>query len=428
MMKTFLKTLFGLLILIIGIALVLPIFYVLPGTTYRGIDVSGRRSDLSDKICSIALDDTLTLISYDNYKVSIPLKDIATCTCSEDSIKLNYFDWYLQRELKPVTSITLSADKLKDFLQDKWVDCTNAYIYFDGYKFNLYREKYGFTPKNVDRFVEYVVSNFDTIIDVCSLCKEPSVTVSDLEDDFAEVNWLNDFCIEYDSGLSFDVTYLKDYLPEQGDCTKFVKSLDDTFLQDVDTDKFIDKLVKEYETTGKDTEFTTTSGEVITVPYNTFGVKLNKKVEKEFIQECLNLRRSSTKRKPELIGYDNLKDTYIEISIEEQHVWYYKNGELKMDSPCVTGQYNRHDTPKGLFYISERIPGKYLVGIGYRTWVNRWMRLNNNGIGLHDASWRASFGKEIYKYNGSHGCINLPKQWSYELYKETYIGMPVVIY
>ena len=38
-----------------------------------------------------------------------------------------------------------------------------------------------------------------------------------------------------------------------------------------------------------------------------------------------------------------------------------------------------------------------------------------NSIGLHDASWRGSFGGSIYQSNGSHGCVNLPPDKAAEL-------------
>lgn len=99
-----------------------------------------------------------------------------------------------------------------------------------------------------------------------------------------------------------------------------------------------------------------------------------------------------------------------------------------MDSGVVTGTKGKHDTPKGLYYISECIPGKYLVGDGYKTWVNKWMRLTNQGVGLHDATWRSIFGDSIYTYSGSHGCINLPSSFADKLFKVAYTGMPTIIY
>lgn len=52
----------------------------------------------------------------------------------------------------------------------------------------------------------------------------------------------------------------------------------------------------------------------------------------------------------------------------------------------------------------------------------------NGGIGLHDATWRSSFGGEIYKNSGSHGCINLPLKAAEEIYEHVYDGIPIICY
>ena len=44
----------------------------------------------------------------------------------------------------------------------------------------------------------------------------------------------------------------------------------------------------------------------------------------------------------------------------------------------------------------------------------------------HDADWRSSFGGEIYKTNGSHGCINLPPAKAAVLYDHVYKNMPII--
>lgn len=48
-----------------------------------------------------------------------------------------------------------------------------------------------------------------------------------------------------------------------------------------------------------------------------------------------------------------------------------------------------------------------LVGENYASDVRYFMPFAYN-VGIHDASWRSTFGKEIYKTSGSHGCINVP--------------------
>ena len=112
----------------------------------------------------------------------------------------------------------------------------------------------------------------------------------------------------------------------------------------------------------------------------------------------------------------NLPTTYIEVDKKLQHVFVYENGRLIMDDDCVTGLPPRRSTPAGVYYITEKMKNKVLRGQGYASFVNRWMRITNGGIGLHDATWRGRFGGDIYKRDGSHGCINLPKAFAYELY------------
>ena len=56
-----------------------------------------------------------------------------------------------------------------------------------------------------------------------------------------------------------------------------------------------------------------------------------------------------------------------------------------------------------------------------------WMPVKG-AIGLHDADWRSEFGGDIYKTDGSHGCVNLPPEVAKELYDSVEIGTPVVMF
>ena len=78
-------------------------------------------------------------------------------------------------------------------------------------------------------------------------------------------------------------------------------------------------------------------------------------------------------------------------------------------------------------YIYYMQRDRVLVGEDYRTPVKYWMAFHNHE-GLHDANWRRSFGGDIYKYNGSHGCVNLPTSFAAELYDNVYVGLPVITY
>ena len=125
---------------------------------------------------------------------------------------------------------------------------------------------------------------------------------------------------------------------------------------------------------------------------------------------------------------DEIGDTYIEVDMTRQKLYYIKDGKLFMTSDVVTGNKGRHhDTTQLMAYIYFMQRDRVLVGEDYRTPVKYWMAFHNHE-GLHDASWRRSFGGDIYKYNGSHGCVNLPTSFAAELYDNVYVGLPVITY
>ncbi|MCJ7690790.1 MAG: L,D-transpeptidase, partial [Clostridiaceae bacterium] len=63
----------------------------------------------------------------------------------------------------------------------------------------------------------------------------------------------------------------------------------------------------------------------------------------------------------------------------------------------------------------------------YEAPVTYWMPFFGN-IGIHDASWRYSFGGEIYKARGSHGCINAPIYLAKTIFENIEEGTPIICY
>lgn len=120
--------------------------------------------------------------------------------------------------------------------------------------------------------------------------------------------------------------------------------------------------------------------------------------------------------------------SYVEVDTSEQHVYVYIDENCVFDSPCVTGNVSWDmETPKGVFYIEYKQRNRTLRGPGYATPVSYWMHFYNH-CGFHDAGWRKSFGEDIYLEDGSHGCVNMPKQKAKELYDLVYKGIPVIVY
>ena len=121
-------------------------------------------------------------------------------------------------------------------------------------------------------------------------------------------------------------------------------------------------------------------------------------------------------------------DTYVEVSLDDQHMWFIVDGDVYLDSDCVTGNYGTADTPKGFFEVNNKVSPCTLKGDDYTSYVTYWMPFIGGGWGLHDADWRSSFGGSIYKGNGSHGCVNLPYDIAKKLYAHTEEGTPVIVY
>ena len=132
---------------------------------------------------------------------------------------------------------------------------------------------------------------------------------------------------------------------------------------------------------------------------------------------------------------DKIGDTYIEVDITNQHVYYYIDGKLFVDTPCVTGLESDYDrrTPSGVYAIFNMQEDQILGSLTsiydeqrYESHVNYWMPFFES-YGMHDAEWRENFGGEIYLQYGSHGCVNLPYDYAKKIYQNLEIWTPVIV-
>ena len=111
-----------------------------------------------------------------------------------------------------------------------------------------------------------------------------------------------------------------------------------------------------------------------------------------------------------------------------QHMYYYVDGELALDTDVVTGNTGRRmGTPEGVDFVYNKQRNRTLIGPGYATPVKYWVPVRGH-VGIHDASWRSEFGGSIYQKNGSHGCINTPTEVMAQLYEMVEIGTPVILF
>ena len=197
---------------------------------------------------------------------------------------------------------------------------------------------------------------------------------------------------------------------------------------------------EKYNTIGQPRDFVTSEGATVHLTQGDYGWRLWQDKTTESLVNMLNAGQSGPVEPTWLYsgekhGGNDIDGTYVEISISEQRMWFYKNGTLLVDTPVVTGNPNKgNGTPSGgVWRLKDKASPSTLVGrnpdgsIEYETPVNYWMPFNG-GVGIHDLTSRTSFGGDIYLYNGSHGCINTPLENARTIYENIEVNTPVVVY
>lgn len=205
-------------------------------------------------------------------------------------------------------------------------------------------------------------------------------------------------------------------------------------LNDDKITQYVQHLASTYNTYGDVRKFKTSKKDKVKIGGGDYGWVINKTGEKEHLLSDLKggapvEREPVYEQRAEKSGLDDIGDTYIELDYTNQHLWYYKEGKLITDTDIVSGNINRgNGSPDGVFKIVYKERNATLVGENYASDVKYFMPFAYN-VGIHDASWRhGKFGEEIYKTNGSHGCINVPEDIAEKLFEVVETGTPVVAY
>ena len=218
-------------------------------------------------------------------------------------------------------------------------------------------------------------------------------------------------------------------------------------ISDEKIEAFVQELASKYETRYKERKFQSTRAGEITIKAsrNDYGYTILEEEEAEQIRADIE-SRSHVEREPVYLetnswgnpyylarnGVDDLAGTYIEVDLTAQHVWFYKDGELHTECDCVSGDVTEdHGTVTGCFPLAyKESPSVLTGGTGddeYEEKVEYWMPFYE-GQGLHDATWRYRFGGNIYRGNGSHGCVNLPLWAAAEIYEAVETGTAIIIF
>lgn len=241
---------------------------------------------------------------------------------------------------------------------------------------------------------------------------------------------------EGDEPMRLDGSTLKTWL-SRDDKGRYFKD-DEVWAKNIAV--WVDRVSMNVNTVSDSRRFQATGIGTITVGGGDYGYSVNKYQEKlqlaKELEECKTVKREPVYFTREAgTANGGVGGSYIEADLTRQHVWIYKNGIMVLETDCVSGMPTaKRGTPTGLYQIMYKTTDVNLTGRiqlngepEYESHVNYWMPFYSN-CGFHDADWRSSFGGNIYRTNGSHGCINLPVSVAPTFYSYVEEGMPVVIY
>jgi hypothetical protein len=206
------------------------------------------------------------------------------------------------------------------------------------------------------------------------------------------------------------------------------------YVDDSKVSSYIVKLADKTDTVGRKRAFHTSLGTTVELEGGDYGWTLDADSTAQELEEALKEKKKGTLEPVYFTtglcrDKNDIGNTYVEIDLTNQHMWFYKNGSLIVDTPVVTGnpQKNNETPSGGVWSLKGKYRNATLKGEGYATPVDYWLPFNG-GVGIHDLQKRYYFGGSVYNGAGSHGCINTPLAAVKLIYNGIGDGTPVVVY
>lgn len=209
------------------------------------------------------------------------------------------------------------------------------------------------------------------------------------------------------------------------------------------------KINQKQGTLGKAFKFKTHAGnEITTATDGSYGWKISDSKAANTLTQAILKGKTDVKATQDIYGNgyntggtgynvtanNGIGNTYAEVSLADQHAWFYKDGKCVLSTDIVSGTNNEgNKTPKGVWYIMYQqspsvLRGQNDDGSNYASKVNYWSPFTETGCGFHDASWRHNWSKSAYLNDGSHGCINMQPSVAGQAFHALQKDEPVIVY
>ncbi len=462
--------LLGFIVVLIGvgyfIGLILTNGTFLPNTTINGVDVS--KMTLAEATELLKPDEMpgLVLTKKDGTAITISANEFDYKDDTEQQVQKIYSNIDRKMWFKSLFStfsynftanVTYDESKLTQAL-DKIVwgvtEPKNAYIAHTEEGFIIVDATEGDTL-DYSKLKPFILNKvhsdvFNINIADCDCFYKAEIQAEDLEDQLAFYQKLGDFTVTIDFDYTQEKLTLEDYstwMTFSEDGTSYTVNKDEVA-------QYVGHLADVYDTYGKARAFhATLQGDIMVEQgsQGTYGWKMDQAKTTDELIKALEAGESVTLNPIYESRYDkegyayftyaglesarsaesDIGDTYIEVDLTAQHMWYYQNGEVLFETDqIVSGLYTEQSrvTPEGIYEILEKQSPYKMTGDGYTNVpCTYWLRASYEGIGFHDLS-RGAYGGKIYLTDGSHGCINMKYAEVQKLYSLVAVGTPVVMY
>lgn len=437
----------------------------LNGTMVNGSDVGGMTlQKANDQLSKKVNGQSLKLIFNDGQSEVLQSAQLGVSYNKDNSLnqlmknqnKWAWFIGFFKNEKNTLTDLIQISDEnltngiasMEHAKEENQIAPTDAYIQYKDGSFSIIEETLGskFNIEELVKNIKVALSKGKQQLDVTKAngYVKPHVYKDD-QDLNNQLKAANEYCL---SAITYTTPKGKEIALDGSTLITWLSKQDDgSYTKDESVFKekltaFVKELASQYNSIGATRTFTGKDGQSHTVSGGTYGFRVSTDSEVSALLKMINENKSENNRIPEHTGQlpsgenGGLGTTYLEINITKQHLWFVKDGSVVLESDFVSGKESDPTrlTPSGTYYIYNKERNRVLRGTKqpngkyeYESPVSYWMPFNK-GIGLHDASWRSTFGRDIYINSGSHGCINLPTGFAGSLYSQIYVNLPVVVY
>ncbi|WP_346935438.1 peptidoglycan binding domain-containing protein [Clostridium sp.] len=421
------------------------------GSMINGVSVTGKTAeDIEADILAESEAYILKLKQRGNVEENINGSDIEYKYSLENKIKdlkdsqsafgwihgvFNTSDYKIEKEVSYNDEVLKEKfDSLNCFNDDNIIKPENAKIEYENNEYVIKEEVQG-NEVNKDTLYEKVKEALNNKVDEINLeeiqCYEKPEYTADSKEVLEAKNTLDKYI---GSSITYDFGGQKEVLNR--DVIQSWLAVNKNFEVSIDEEKareYVNSLSVKYDTYGSTRNFKTSLETTVNVSGGNYGWLINYSEETAALINAIKDGQKG-ERKPiyaqtaVAYGANDFGNTYVEINLTSQHIWFYKDGTLITEGPMVSGNANsKYATPSGIYSLTYKEKNATLRGENYVAPVNYWMPFNGD-IGIHDATWRSKFGGQIYITDGSHGCINTPYNVANAIFEHITQGAPVICY